>query len=425
MNPTLRLTLGSLFFAVASLHATLDIVPKDGNETLLVLKNTDTGEVLGTFWDRGENDEPGKSDYGFESSAVPSFLWSPDRKYVAVTGGAPRYQAATLYRVTDDSLKPVEIPPLTDDQSAELNAVDEVASGTELLRWQTDGTLLLRFWATPRATSDTAEPKDVSVWADVEVNGATAKIVGTSTMEPSTPPAGMFPNPAPPAGETLASQQAAAAEPAPAAAEGFPADRLVGTHPVSGKNPDGTPYQGTVEIRVVNGIVGLEWKIGDSVSHGQGLLVGQTLGIALDDGLAIYRIVGQADGQSLIGVWAGANSRTPNPETILVGNADITHVNFPDESLDGRYTAIRDVAGGPERVPVTISGGDIAKKVVWKAEDKTSTCQGLALGDGLAILTPAGISVFEKHTEDGGYVSLPGRALTRDGEVENETLIPE
>lgn len=422
MKRTLGLTLGSLFLAVASIHAALDIVPKDGDETFLVLKNTDTGEVLGTFWHRSENDEGDAGDYGFESSAVPTFLWSPDRTYVAVTGGSSRYQAATLYRVAADSLKPVEIPPLPPEPAAEIDAIDPAASGTDLVRWQLDGTLLLKFWAEGIVTSDTETPKEAEVWADVEVSGDTAKISGWSLAEPSTPPEGMFPNPAPPAGETLATQRAAASEPAPVADEGFSPDRLVGIHPVSGKNPDGSDYSGKVEIRVVNGVVGLEWTIGDNVSHGQGLLVGQTLGVALDDGLAIYRIVGQAEGQSLVGVWAGAGAKAPNPETILVGNADITHVDFPAEALDGRYTAIRDVAGGPERSAVTISGGDNLKKVLWKGDGKATTHQGLALGDGLAILTPAGLSVFEKNTDSGGYVSLPGRALSHDGETENETL---
>ncbi len=422
MKPSLRFALGTLFLALAPLHATLDIVPESGDEAVLVLKNTETGKVLGTFWDR-ENDA---SDYGFESSIVPDFQWSADRAYVAVTAGASRSRAVSLYRVTGDSLKEIEVPSLTTAQSAEIDAIDAAASGTDAVRWQSDGTLLLKFWAEGEVHSDTETQKKAELWADVEVSGNTAKIVGTSTMEPSAPPAGAFPNPAPPAGETLASQQADAGQPAPAAGEeGFPAERLVGIHPVTGKNPDGSTYTGTVEVRVVNGIVGLEWKIGNSVSHGQGVLVGQTLGVALDDGLAIYRIVGQSEGQSLIGVWAVAGSNTPNQETILVGNADITKANFPTETLNGRYTAIRDVAGGPLCVPLTISGSDIAKKVLWKGEDGTATCQGLALGDGLAILTPNGLSVFEKRTEDGGYVSLPGRALSRDGEIENETLIPE
>jgi len=421
MKPSLRLAVGTLFLALAPLHATLDIVPESGDEAVLVLKNTETGKVLGTFWDR-ENDA---SDYGFESSIVPDFQWSADRTYVAVTAGASRSRAVSLYRVTGDSLKEIEVPSLTTAQSAEIDAIDAAASGTDAVRWQSDGTLLLKFWAEGKVHSDTETQKKAELWADVEVSGNTAKIVGTSTMEPFTPPAGAFPNPAPPAGETLASQQAAAEESAAPAEDGFPATRLAGIHPVTGNNPDGSSYEGTVEVRVVNGIVGLEWKIGNSVSHGQGVLVGQTLGVALDDGLAIYRIVGQSEGQSLIGVWAVAGSNTPNQETILVGNADMTKANFPTEALNGRYTAIRDVAGGPLRVPLTISGSDLTKKVLWKGEDGTATCQGLALRDGLAILTPTGLSVFEKRTEDGGYVSLPGRALSHDGELEDETLIPE
>jgi hypothetical protein len=39
-------------------------------------------------------------------------------------------------------------------------------------------------------------------------------------------------------------------------------------------------------------------------------------------------------------------------------------------------------------------------------------------------MTFAAVAIW-KRTKDGGYVSLPGRALSRADEIENETLIPE
>lgn len=418
MNKTLSLTVGTLLLAFSTVQAALDIVQKNGAGTIYLLKNTDTGMVLGTFWDR-QNE---KSDYGFESSIVPDFVWSADRSYVAVTAGASRSRAVSLYRVTENSLKPIEVPQLSADQAAEIDAIDDVsASGTDAVRWTPNGELLLRFWAAPRVTSDTEESKDVSVWADVEVTGDKARIVGTSTMEPSTPPAEMFPNPAPPAGETLASQEAEAA----AEDEGFSPERLVGVHPVSGTNPDGSSYQGTAEIRVVNGVVGIEWKIGKTVSHGQGLLVGQTLGVALDDGLAIYQLFGQAEGQSLIGIWSSAGSSKTNHEAILIGNADMTQATIDPVPINGKYRSLREFAHVQVESLVTISGGDQAKTVRWTdSEGQTTKRQGLALGDGFAVLTPVGLSVCFKGSDASASESLVGMALLKDGTSDSESLHP-
>jgi hypothetical protein len=187
---------------------------------------------------------------------------------------------------------------------------------------------------------------------------------------------------------------------------------------VSGKNLDGSTYKGTVKIRVANGLVGLEWKIGSSVSHGRGILVGQTLGVALDDGIAIYRIIGQAEGQSLIGFWSGAGSPVTNPEAILIGNADMTQANLPAEQINGKYTSLREVDDGQVEGSVKISGGEIAKTALWKIGNKSSKCQGLALSDGLAILTPSGLSVFTKRGD-----SLEGQSMTQKGKICQESLI--
>ena len=397
MKTTLFLILGGIFLALSSIHAALDIVETDG--TVYVLKNTDTGKVLGTFWDR-ENDT---SDYGFESSIVPDFKWSPDRTYVAVTAGASRSRAVSLYRVTGNSLKEIEVPPLPAEQSAEIDAIDAAASGTDAVRWQPEGTLLLKYWAEGKVHSETETQKKAEIWVDVEVSGNKAKITGWSLAEPS----------APPASETLASQQAAASD------EGSSPQRLVGVHRVIGTNPNGSTYKGTAEIRVVNGVVGIEWRIGKTVSHGQGLLVGQTLGIALDDGLAIYRLFGQSEGQSLIGIWTGSASTQANKEAILIGNAEMTEATFSPEKINGKYRSLREFAHSQVESSVTISGGDMAKAVRWTdSAGKTTKCQGLALGNGFAALTPAGLSVLVK----GDKVSLEGRVLLHDGSSDSESL---
>lgn len=202
IKKSIRTTACALILAITPAFAALDIVESKSN---WVVKDTSSGRVLGTFW--SPND--GGSDFGYESSIVPDFLWSPDRDYVAVTGGASRSRAVSLYKVVGNTLKEIAVPQLDGQQAAPLNEItDPVADGTDAVRWQSDGTLLLHCWSAQRVTSDTEEQKQGDVWADLEVNGSQAKIVGTSTVEPSSPSSqSLPPNPAPPAGETLASPQ--------------------------------------------------------------------------------------------------------------------------------------------------------------------------------------------------------------------------
>ena len=61
---------------------------------------------------------------------------------------------------------------------------------------------------------------------------------------------------------------------------------------------------------------------------------------------------------------------------------------------------------------------------MWTRGDETTKCQALALGEGLAILTPTGLSVYEKQLDNGGNTTLVGTALTGKGKTYPETLSP-
>lgn len=399
-----------VFFSFVSLKeatfAALDIVSisPEGEEPLYVLKNIDTGTVLGTFWNRAEE----SSDYGFESSIVPDFLWSEHRDYVAVSGGASRSRAVSLYRVTDESLEPIEVPQLTEEQAAPLLEIDDVsAEGTDAVRWQADGTLLLRFWATGKVTSDTEDPKEINLWATLEIADTAATLASLSQEQPSGPDANDD-----------------GGDPGSGEGDGFNPNLLVGVHHVIGRNPDGSEYTGTVEIRVVKGVVGLEWKIGNTVSHGNGVLVGNTLGVALDVGLSIYRLVGQSEGQSLIGRWSAAESDAVGKDTILIGNAEMTDADFPAEEINGTYLSLREVEDGQVEGRVTISGEGVVRDVVWKDGDTSFECKALALSDGLAVLTPDGLSVYQLHLDNDGVSSLVGTALSDEGKKYSASLSP-
>lgn len=325
-----------------------------------------------------------------------------------------------------NALKAMECPLLSAEQAAPLDAIKDIAAeGTDVEHWNKDGTLVLRFWASEHVKSDTATPKEVNVWADVEIQGNKAVIVGTSSEKPMQAPAGAFPNPAPPAGETLATQgmkKGKGGDQAPAQDQGFSADNLVGVHQVVGHNPDGSTYKGQVEIKLANGMVGLEWKIGKTVSHGIGAFVGQTLGLALDDGIAIYKLVGQSEGQSLIGVWSGAGSPKANKDGILIGNADMTDANFDHEPLNGKYMTLREVKDGQIETFVTITGEGQGKTVVWNENGKKTKVQGIAIADAFAVLTPSGVAVYEKHVDKDGNVSLIGATVSHEGHVSEAHL---
>lgn len=409
----------AIFASVAGpAFAALDIVPAGGNADgpVYVLKNTSTGKVMGTFWDR-ENET---SDYGFESSIVPDFAWSKNRDYVAVTGGASRNRAVSLYRVVGNSLKEIEVPQLDEQQAAPLDKIkDSVADGTDAVRWQGDGTLLLHFWSAGRVRSESETQKTADVWADLEVAGDKAAIVGVSSEEPSAQPGPPPPPPVSESAETTGPQQGADGGGASYEADGFKPARLAGTHAVQGKNPDGTAYKGEVEIRIKSGLVLLQWKIGKDVSHGTGVVVGNTLGVSLDNGVAIYQIVGHSGGLSLLGCWATEGSSTSCGEAILVGEGVITKANFPTEKFNGEYRSLRESGDAQVEGTVTISGGDTSKKVLWATGGKTAKCQGLALGDGLAIISPAGLSVFSRQGD-----ALEGRSVTSGGGISQESLIP-
>lgn len=203
INKSIRATVCALLLSIAPAFAGLDIVQ---SKSKWVVKDTSSGRVLGTFW--SPND--GGSDFGYESSIVPDFVWSNDRDYVAVTGGASRSRAVSLYQVVGNTLKEIAVPQLNDQQASPLSGItDPVAEGTDAVRWQSDGSLLLHCWAAERVTSDNEEQKQANVWADLEVADGQAKIVGTSTEEPSSSTQSLPPNPAPPSGETLASRQQA------------------------------------------------------------------------------------------------------------------------------------------------------------------------------------------------------------------------
>ncbi len=193
---------------------------------------------------------------------------------------------------------------------------------------------------------------------------------------------------------------------------------LEGEHVCQGTNPDGTPYEGTVRIRLKKGLVLMEWTIGDKKTYGTGLLEGRTLGLALEDGVAIYQIVSQAGGRALVGLWAAQGAESACDEVIFLGETGVQATKFSIEAINGKYLVKRGKVDGQV---VTVSGGNVVKRIDL---GKGIVAEGLLLGDGFTMITPEGVSVFQVLSAKGGKILLKGDSVTAGANVVPTALVP-
>gem|GEM_PF-6649008 len=197
---------------------------------------------------------------------------------MAIDYGNPRNSAVCLYRASAKTIKAIDLPELSPEQAAPwMRSRTRVPGGAEVVKWNPDGTLEVKYSAFGEVKSADEAAPEAQVLATFSINGLKASIAAASSGD-------------------------APSEAAPSApdAAGFDAARLAGQHQVSGKNSDGSSYKGTVKITVQEEVVSLEWTIGKTVSRGKGLLVGNLPGVKLDDGIALYSLVGQG-GRHLAG----------------------------------------------------------------------------------------------------------------------------
>jgi hypothetical protein len=86
-----------------------------------------------------------------------------------------------------------------------------------------------------------------------------------------------------------------------------------GTYAVSGRNPDGARYKGTVEIEKDGDEYHVSWKVGDSAYEGTGTLAGNLF--TVEWGSATPVVYALADDGSLKGLWdAGLGEETLTPD---------------------------------------------------------------------------------------------------------------
>ncbi len=366
----------ALVLSLSSARAELEIrMDGKGERAAFFLKDTETGDFLGTFW----SPFTGESDYGFFAAegAQPEFVWSPDREHVAATGGKKQSPRVFVYHATREGLDPVEMEKLP----------AEVRKGRTItgLDWQSPGVLQVALGRHPETTDRIVtyefQGSSLRLVSVEEANGKTA------TKEPEQ--------------------------------KSLTAESLAGDHAVEGTNPDGGNYAGTVRIRPKNGLVLLEWDVNGGKSYGTGLLEGSSLGVALQSGVALYSIRPGTDGGWVLdGVWAPEGATAIGSETILAGTRSASEARVELPEVDGRFTSI--VEGG-EMEPLSISGDGPLKAMKLG----TQRAEGLALGSGLAMITTQGLAVYGVSEDADGRETISGHFVSGDGRISPAVLLRE
>lgn len=76
---------------------------------------------------------------------------------------------------------------------------------------------------------------------------------------------------------------------------------LSGSYRITGTNPDGRPYQGTLTIEAHGEVYFLTWETGDTLIEGVGLLKGNVLSAGWNCGVITYSVL---ENGTLEGIWA-------------------------------------------------------------------------------------------------------------------------
>jgi hypothetical protein len=169
----------------------------------------------------------------------------------------------------------------------------------------------------------------------------------------------------------------------------------------------------------------MQWKVGENEMSGTGVVVGMTLGVALQGGVAIYGAVPQAEGLSLVGLWSREGSGEASEETIFVGQADVTDAQFEVKDFNGAFNALGEKADGSQSEErVVIAGGDVVKTLTVGTGERVQKAEGLALGDGLAAIMPEGLMVLNLRGGDEKQAELSGVMVLGDGNASAVSLVP-
>ena len=95
-----------------------------------------------------------------------------------------------------------------------------------------------------------------------------------------------------------------------------PSPDLAGVYKCAGKNPDGTAYEGFVEIRKLENTFRVRWTLQDSAITGVGIYSGGVFAVSYFGGAPAV-VVYKVDGEQLVGEWTmGGVEGTMYTETL-------------------------------------------------------------------------------------------------------------
>jgi len=390
--------------STTTLFACLDVQSSGspGEVRYYIVDNGNPNRAIGLLWD----EKTRESEYGYfaEGEVAPEFFWSPDRAYLAVNGGSPHDRQVFIYRVSKRDIDSVTIQPMTKRQTAAIEKLrgSIVADGIEAVGWTGDRSLELRIWASSLDPlhSDSA-PVDFS--ANLEVDALLAKVTSVSERKPE-------------AGDEKGESRSVPLD----------AASLEGEFACSGIDPaDGRVYEGTVRISAAGNVVTMEWSRDGGTSRGRGLLIGTTLGVSRDGGgLALYQIVPQAEGKTLVGVWTSESADRAGTETIRIGSPDQPSSRFSATRINGNYVGtLQGQPGVNISAKVAVTGDETLKSVKVTTDGTVVQGRGLLLANGFATAISGGVGVFQVEGE-GKDLRFDGRFIDRSGNTRPASLAP-
>jgi hypothetical protein len=122
-----------------------------------------------------------------------------------------------------------------------------------------------------------------------------------------------------------------------------------GSYQITGTNPSGTSYTGTLDVVKNGDVYGMTWQIGSDTQVGTGIASDTELAASFpSSNCAVGVYVEKSVAKTLDGVWAAPNGTTVNTETAVINNADqsqgILHFNLSGTNSDGStYTGLMDL----------------------------------------------------------------------------------
>ncbi len=178
---------------------------------------------------------------------------------------------------------------------------------------------------------------------------------------------------------------------------------IAGTYRVTGSNPEGSSYEGTLDITALGTAYELVWNTAELPSVGIGILDANILAVGWGDrqcGVASYQV--RSDGR-LEGKWIAFDQERIGQERALPSSND------SNNDIVSQYTALGENPDGSlyDEIISVQTMGDLYQ-FLWQGSQSIGT--GLRKGNTLAVgygLGPCNVAVYQVQ-EDGSLTGTWG-----------------